>query len=180
MATIRLRELRIEKKLTIKALADEIGIKESALSKYERAEREPNIETLILLADYFNVSVDYLIGHTNCIHEEYEPISNLLGVSEKTIEVLLSLATTTSKYSQLDYLEAIIQHPQFPSLLLHITNYVSTEEKGWRDLPVYDANGKLTNTITANVLKASSMQIIQNTFKGIIDGIPYSKHFLEK
>lgn len=176
----RLKQLRSEQHITQEKLANILGIAKTTLAAYEQEKSEPSIDTLKKLADYFNVPVDYLIGHTNCIREEYEPISNLLGISEKTIEVLLSLAPTTSRYSQLDYLEAIIQHPQFPSLLLHITNYVLTEEKGWRDLPVYDVNGKLTNTITANVLKASSMQIIQNTFKGIIDGIPYSKHFLEK
>ena len=62
MTLTRIRELRLEKGLTIKALATELNIKESTLSKYERAEREPSIEALILLSKFFNVSVDYLVG----------------------------------------------------------------------------------------------------------------------
>ena len=58
----RLRVLRLEKKLTLRELAKELDISFSALGKYERNERQPDFETLEKLADYFNVSIDYLLG----------------------------------------------------------------------------------------------------------------------
>ena len=60
----RLREIRLSKDLTLKKVADEIGISENLIGKYERNEREPKLKTWIKLADYFNVSVSYLQGLT--------------------------------------------------------------------------------------------------------------------
>lgn len=41
------------------------GIEQALLSKYENGVRIPPTETLIILADYYNVSVDYLLGRTD-------------------------------------------------------------------------------------------------------------------
>lgn len=60
----RLREIRLSKDLTLKKVADDIGISENLIGKYEREEREPKLKTWIKLADYFNVSVSYLQGLT--------------------------------------------------------------------------------------------------------------------
>ena len=46
-------------------LATELSTTQNTISRYETGEREPGIEELIKLADYFNVSVDYLIGRTD-------------------------------------------------------------------------------------------------------------------
>ncbi|WP_258088149.1 helix-turn-helix domain-containing protein [Weissella fangxianensis] len=59
----RLKELRKAKGLTQHQLANELGISQQSYARYEKGDREPNIATLIKLADYFDVSVDYLIGH---------------------------------------------------------------------------------------------------------------------
>lgn len=58
----RLTALREERKLTQKELAEKLGLSSSAISMYEIGKREPDFETLELIADYFNVSMDYLIG----------------------------------------------------------------------------------------------------------------------
>lgn len=60
----RLREIRLSKDLTLKKVADEIGISENGLCNYELGKREPKLKTWIKLADYFNVSVSYLQGLT--------------------------------------------------------------------------------------------------------------------
>lgn len=60
---MRLKELRKAKGLTQHQLANELGVTRQAISLYEKGDREPKISTLIKLADYFDVSVDYLIGH---------------------------------------------------------------------------------------------------------------------
>jgi transcriptional regulator with XRE-family HTH domain len=57
----RLRELRVEKRLTLQQLADELDITKTSLVKYERGEREPNIATLIKIANYFDCSIDWLL-----------------------------------------------------------------------------------------------------------------------
>lgn len=59
---MRIRELRKTKKVTMKELGNMIGVAESTMSLYETGKRKPDPETLSRLADYFNVSVDYLLG----------------------------------------------------------------------------------------------------------------------
>lgn len=59
----RLRELRKEKKITQKELSNIFKISESAVGMYERNEREPSFELVKGLADFFEVSTDYLLAH---------------------------------------------------------------------------------------------------------------------
>lgn len=66
----RLKELRNQKGLTTSELANIIGCSNPTITHYERGEREPSLSTLIKLADYFQVSVDYLIGHDTKITKE--------------------------------------------------------------------------------------------------------------
>ena len=60
----RLQELREDKGISRKDLAASLNITVSALGMYEQGRREPNMEMLIRLADYFNVSLDFLVGRS--------------------------------------------------------------------------------------------------------------------
>ena len=61
----RLEALRIEKSVTQKAIAEFLGIHEWTYQMYEYDKREPGKDDLIKLADYFDVSADYLLGRSN-------------------------------------------------------------------------------------------------------------------
>lgn len=63
-----LKVLRKEKNITQKELAEAIGVSQQSINKYENHNIEPDIGTLIRIADYFETSVDYLIGHTTVRH----------------------------------------------------------------------------------------------------------------
>ncbi|MBQ8427326.1 MAG: helix-turn-helix transcriptional regulator [Clostridia bacterium] len=58
----RLRELRKEKNLSMKALAKQIGTSDVAINNWENEINEPKATYLYRLAKFFNVSIDYLIG----------------------------------------------------------------------------------------------------------------------
>lgn len=58
-----LRTLRAESGVTQKQLADAVGVSQQSINKYENHNIEPDVETLIRIADFFHISVDYLIGH---------------------------------------------------------------------------------------------------------------------
>ena len=62
---MRLKELRKEKGISQLKLAMELNTNQNTISRYETGEREPGINELIGIADYFNVSVDYLLGRTD-------------------------------------------------------------------------------------------------------------------
>ena len=59
---MRLKELRRKKGISQFRLATDLNTTQNTISRYETGEREPGIAELIKIADYFNVSVDYLIG----------------------------------------------------------------------------------------------------------------------
>lgn len=61
----RLIQLRKEKGVTQKALADFLGIAPVSWQRFEYGSSRPKIENIIALADYFDVSVDYLLGRTD-------------------------------------------------------------------------------------------------------------------
>lgn len=60
----RLKELRIAQKLKQSEIAEHLDITIRAYQYYEAGTREPDIKTLCALADYFNVSLDYLCGRS--------------------------------------------------------------------------------------------------------------------
>lgn len=60
---MRLKELRVKKGVTQQVVAKAIGCSTNNYSRYEREERAPDIYYLIRIADYYGVSVDYLICH---------------------------------------------------------------------------------------------------------------------
>lgn len=61
----RIKSLRLEKGISQQELSENIGIGRSTLANYEQGKREPNIETLELFADFFNVDMNYLTGYSN-------------------------------------------------------------------------------------------------------------------
>ena len=61
----RLKELRKKRHISQVRLAMELNMGQTAISRYETGEREADYDTLIAFADYFGVSVDYLLGRTD-------------------------------------------------------------------------------------------------------------------
>jgi len=61
----RLVKLRRKYNYTQQRLADFLGITRPAYTAYERGTRQPDYETLLKLADYYDVSIDYLLGRTD-------------------------------------------------------------------------------------------------------------------
>lgn len=62
----RLRQLRTERGISQQTLANSLGdISKSSINMYERGEREPGLEMLEAIADFFNVDMDFLLGKSN-------------------------------------------------------------------------------------------------------------------
>ena len=62
---LKLKDLRKGAKVSQIKLQVDTGIEQALISKYENGVRVPPTETLLILAEYFNVSVDYLVGRTD-------------------------------------------------------------------------------------------------------------------
>lgn len=58
----RLQQLREKKRISRKVLSELCGLSSDAVRRYERGEVEPTLHSLVAIAEYFEVSVDYLVG----------------------------------------------------------------------------------------------------------------------
>ncbi len=62
---MRLKQIRKSKGISQLKMAMDLNTNQNTISRYETGEREPGINELIKIADYFNVSIDYLLERTN-------------------------------------------------------------------------------------------------------------------
>ena len=62
---MRIRELRKARRITQLKMALDLDMSQNTISRYESGAREPGIAELIRIADYFRVSIDYLVGRTD-------------------------------------------------------------------------------------------------------------------
>ncbi|MCX4257519.1 MAG: helix-turn-helix transcriptional regulator [Oscillospiraceae bacterium] len=90
---MRLKEIRKSKNISQEQAANSLGISVRAYQNYEYEQREPNIEMINKLADFYGVTTDYLLGR--------EPLPNPLAACEKdeaaVIEKYLSLPSEARK-----------------------------------------------------------------------------------
>ena len=63
---MRLKELRKKRRITQQRLAIDLNMSQNTVSRYENGNREAGYAELIKIADYFGVSIDYLLERTDC------------------------------------------------------------------------------------------------------------------
>lgn len=81
----KIKNLRLERNLTQKQLANMAGVAISAISSYESGNRYPSYDVLINLARIFHVSTDYLLGLENL------KTIDISGLSEKEVNIILQM-----------------------------------------------------------------------------------------
>lgn len=93
MLSTRLTSLRKEKKKTQQEMADFLGITRPAYTAYERGNRQPDYEILQKLADFFEVSTDYLLGRTdnNEINNKVTVAGQEISLSPEELKVFEEL-----------------------------------------------------------------------------------------
>lgn len=79
----QIKSLRKEKKISQRELAEQLNISPSTVGMYEVNQRVPDIETLKKMADYFDVSTDYLLGRTNIKHTPSATVQESPGYTRK-------------------------------------------------------------------------------------------------
>ena len=73
---IRLRELREKNKLTLEQVAKALDLKNQYVSNYELEKRRPDYETLKKFADFYNVTIDYILERDSSIDMSYSHVLN--------------------------------------------------------------------------------------------------------
>ena len=114
----RLKDLRVERKLTLEQLANEVGISKSALGKYESDNgKDISPYSILLLADYYGVSCDYLMGRTETKNHPNTALHEL-HLSDASIDVL-----RTGKFNH-RLLSELICHKDFQRFMLDAEIYI--------------------------------------------------------
>ena len=129
----RLKDLRVERKLTLEQLANEVGISKSSLGKYESDNgKDISPYSILLLADYYGVSCDYLMGRTETKNHPNTALHEL-QLSDASIDVL-----KTGKFNH-RLLSELIYHKDFQRFMLDAEIYVDRIA----DMRVNDMNAVL-------------------------------------
>ncbi len=129
----RLKDLRVERKLTLEQLAAEVGISKSALGKYESDNgKDISPYSISMLADYYGVSSDYLMGRTE-IKNHPNTALHKLRLSDDAIDIL-----RTGKFNH-RLLSELICHKDFQRFMLDAEIYVDRIA----DMRVNDMNAVL-------------------------------------
>ena len=98
-----LKHLRAEKDVTLKEVSEQTGISDSLISKYERGLSEPGLRPLRKLADYYQVSLDYLFGTS----VDKQPIT-----TPEKVQELFSGLTEKKKRDAIRYLQFLSVIPE--------------------------------------------------------------------
>lgn len=129
----RIKELRLQNKLSQKELADKVGLSNQSISFYESGKREPKIEAWQKLAKFFNVSIPYLQGVTdfNILYD-----SKIISYFVNNIEVNdandISDAVSKVVNEKLDSIQELVNQ----LVLVHTINlYLDNKIKGAK--PIY-------------------------------------------
>lgn len=102
----RLKKLRLERKLTQREVAEEIGIGVSTLGMYEGGWREPDLDTLVKLARFYGVTTDYLMGADTELSPE-EQLRRLgaylrgSGATEEDVELIMRILQSRQQLREL-------------------------------------------------------------------------------
>lgn len=105
----RLRDLKEDSDMTQKQVADIIGVSINHYGKYERGETDIPFEKAVMLAEYYNVSLDYLAGRTNNQKGFFSP--TLTAEEEQLVEIFRSLTERNKGKLEL-FLEQITKAPK--------------------------------------------------------------------
>jgi len=129
----RLKDLRVERKLTLEQLSNEVGISKSALGKYESDNgKDISPYSILVLADYYGVSCDYLMGRTETKNRPNTALHELRLI-DASIDVL-----KTGKFNH-RLLSELICHKDFQRFILDAEIYVDRIA----DMRVNDMNAVL-------------------------------------
>ena len=103
-----LKKLRIERNLSQQKLADAVFVSQQSINQYENHDVQPDFKTLIKLADFFDTTIDYLVGYT----EFTEKVNKLTSYKITADETLLINNYRLLNEQQKDSIKLIIANYQ--------------------------------------------------------------------
>lgn len=114
MLSNRLKSLRTHRNITQSDLAKRIGVARTTYAMYEQGQREPDYDTLQKIADFYDVSTDYLLGRTDQLENHYTKSlasenENLSAYQQEVLEFFMSREDLFFKDKPENILDALEQ-----------------------------------------------------------------------
>lgn len=113
----RLKSLRVQSRVTQRAIANGIGVSEGTVQKFEYGQAKPKLDTVVRLADFFNVSTDYLLGradNTDSLERELVTIFRGLDTNERNALVKFAEYLRFSQAATPAALKKALMSPEKP------------------------------------------------------------------
>ena len=171
---LRIKELRNEKNISLRELATQVNISYSSLGKYERGEQQPNIDTLIILSKFFQVSTDYLLGNSNFknMEDEYKFKSTFDEVENgAAIDLYNAFVDCLTQFSNYYKHNCIPEH--HPSLSFIIIDHIANLLSGYNTIAEHLINGYTLENIVLDIV-GNGMEY--NPTKQLIEEILFLQH----
>ena len=163
-----LYQLRNERGLSLEMLADEIGVSRQAYSAWENGIHEIKSDILILLANYYDIIIDYLLGRSDCRNVDNDYIKRKTGLDDVSIDILSDYNDSDDR-SKLwgSYLSYIIGHNKFKELFGHISELAGAAKiEG-----LAAANNDYNDTLQAVDDQTAQLYYIAHTFTSILEDL---------
>jgi len=175
-----LRALIDEKGTKQKELGDAIGVSRQTISLYADGSTQPSPDKLSLIADYYNVSADYLLGRVGVktMDVELQQVCEYTGLSEGAVKSLRNICLYYSK--EASCLSVMIEDSNFIDLLraiqIHVSKFGSEEaEPQSEDIANIATALDCTWDNARRFLKTSSRSLVNTIFAAIIKEIEKSQ-----
>ena len=126
---IKLMMLRETKGVTQAVVANETGISRTSIVAYESGKSIPDLEKLYLLAEYYDVSCDFLLGKASCTTHDLSYISEKTGLTEKSINALEKyyMAKDDNQYDITELINQLLESKYCKQFFVSLIKYISTK-----------------------------------------------------
>jgi len=164
---VTLRKLIERKNTTIKAVADYIGVSRQAVSQYQDGSTQPNAETVVKIAEFFNVTTDYLLtGQNKEVDESLNITCDFTGLSPKAVEKIVSWKSCDDyRRFWTEYISLIIEADNSEYLLSNISKILGFSK--WEAISLNE--NKVNQAIEFIDMQTAQLWYISKTFTDIIE-----------
>lgn len=164
---VTLRKLIERKNTTIKAVADYIGVSRQAVSQYQDGSTQPNAETVVKIAEFFNVTTDYLLtGQNKEVDESLNVTCDFTGLSPKAVEKIVSWKSCDDyRRFWTEYISLIIEADNSEYLLSNISKILGFSK--WEAISLNE--NKVNQAIEFIDMQTAQLWYISKTFTDIIE-----------
>lgn len=177
----RLKDLRLEKHLNMKQTAQQLNIPYTTYVGYEKNEREPNSETLILLADFFECSVDYLVGRSSerngVVDEKIE--SNIEFMSQDKIHMIPVFESVSAGFGAYACSDIVDYIPLFINNPADVPDMMCIKVQGDSMFPIIDDGDIVVVRKQSSVDSGQIAAVLIDNEEGFVKRIEYDNNTIE-